>query len=132
PVRRLARSAAESPGRACARRAAAPAADAAATLVPVTDVYTGAPSAVDGSEVAIPTPGAETCGASSPPKVSPREENAVPSPASTLVWVVTRPTATWTRFRRRTAATAGATVRAGMPRTGTEAAVSEPGGNARP
>ena len=48
----------ESPGRAWASSAAAPAAEAAATLVPVTEVNAGSPSAGRaGSEVAMPTPG---------------------------------------------------------------------------
>ena len=63
------------PGRACASSAAAPATAAAATLVPVTDRVLGlAVAGRAGSEVAIAIPGAESCGARSPPKVSPRDE----------------------------------------------------------
>ena len=65
------------PGRACASRAAAPATAAAATLVPLTVVNRGEPSAfVPGAEVTTPTPGPTSSGLIPPSKASPCDENA--------------------------------------------------------
>ena len=71
------RSLARSSGRACARRAAAPATRAADALEPLTVPYAGEPSAfAPGSLVATATPAATRSGFTRPSKASPRDEKA--------------------------------------------------------
>src|SRR5206468_4924637 len=74
-------AAASRSGRACARSAAAPAAIAADTLVPLTVAYRGEPSSLrPGSEVSRSTPEARSSGLGRPSNARPVDVNSAAEP----------------------------------------------------